>query len=175
MVAFYLRYRPQSLDDLIGQDSVKKTLIGAFRENKLSHAYLLVGPRGTGKTSTARIIAKMVNCEGKGESGKGEVPCNKCDSCISITDGSNMDLIEIDAASNRGIEDIRDLRQNDPNAHEIERYIEAKEAREDAATESAYDAGLLFALLTISRGAHQIYRRAMNVPERKMNGGYHHG
>ena len=72
-------------------------------------------------------------------------------------------------------EDIRDLRQNDPNAHEIERYIEAKEAREDAATESAYDAGLLFALLTISRGAHQIYRRAMNVPERKMNGGYHHG
>ena len=111
MVAFYLRYRPQSLDDLIGQDSVKKTLIGAFRENKLSHAYLLVGPRGTGKTSTARIIAKMVNCEGKGESGKGEVPCNKCDSCISITDGSNMDLIEIDAASNRGIEDIRDLRE----------------------------------------------------------------
>lgn len=109
--AYYLKYRPQTLPELIGQESVKKTLLSSFNENRLSHAYLFVGPRGTGKTSTARILAKMVNCEGKGESVKGEVPCNKCSICISITDGSNMDLIEIDAASNRGIEDIRSLRE----------------------------------------------------------------
>lgn len=110
-LAYYLKYRPQTLEDLVGQDVVKKTLFGAFSSNKLSHAYLFVGPRGTGKTSTARILAKMVNCEGKGKSVKGGVPCNKCDICISITDGSNLDLIEIDAASNRGIEDIRSLRE----------------------------------------------------------------
>lgn len=105
MEAFYLKYRPQTLLDLIGQESVKKTLFSAYQSNKLSHAYLLVGPRGTGKTSTARILAKMVNCEAK------DVPCNKCVTCISITDGSNLDLIEIDAASNRGIDDIRALRE----------------------------------------------------------------
>ncbi|MBI2330420.1 DNA polymerase III subunit gamma/tau [Candidatus Daviesbacteria bacterium] len=108
--AFYLKYRPQTLDELIGQEAVKKSLLSHSQNNKLSHAYLFVGPRGTGKTSTARILAKMVNCEGKGESGKGEVPCNECAICLSITDGSNLDLIEIDAASNRGIEDIRSLR-----------------------------------------------------------------
>lgn len=106
MQAFYLKYRPQTLDDLVGQESVKKILKSAYEVNKLSHAYLLVGPRGTGKTSTARILAKMVNClEEK------NVPCNKCNSCLSITDGSSLDLIEIDAASNRGIEDIRSLRE----------------------------------------------------------------
>jgi len=105
MSAFYLKYRPQSLTDLIGQEMVKKTLQSAFDAEKLSHAYLFVGPRGTGKTSTARILAKMVNCEGK------DIPCNKCSTCLSITDGSNLDLIEIDAASNRGIEDIRSLRE----------------------------------------------------------------
>jgi len=104
-LAYYLKYRPQSLDQLIGQEQVKKTLLSAFLNNKLSHAYLFVGPRGTGKTSTARILAKMVNCE------KEDPPCNKCSTCLSITDGSNLDLIEIDAASNRGIEDIRSLRE----------------------------------------------------------------
>ena len=104
--AFYLKYRPQSLEELIGQEVVKKTLLSAFSENKLSHAYLLVGPRGTGKTSTARILAKMVNC-----AAKENIPCNKCEICLSTTDGSNLDLIEIDAASNRGIEDIRALRE----------------------------------------------------------------
>ena len=111
MVVFYLKYRPQSLDELVGQSHIKTSILSAFKENKLSHAYLLVGPRGTGKTSTARILAKMVNCEGKGESGKGEVPCNNCATCLSITDGSNLDLIEIDAASNRGIDDIRSVRE----------------------------------------------------------------
>ncbi len=104
-VAFYLKYRPASLDDLIGQDNVKKILFQAFQNKKLSHAYLFVGPRGTGKTSTARILAKMVNCQEK------DAPCNKCPVCISVSDGSNLDLIEIDAASNRGIEDIRSLRE----------------------------------------------------------------
>ncbi len=105
MAAFYLKYRPQSLDQLVGQELVKKNILSAFSQNRLSHAYLLVGPRGTGKTTTARIIAKMINCE------KENPPCNKCATCLSITDGSNLDLIEIDAASNRGIEDIRDLRE----------------------------------------------------------------
>lgn len=105
-MVLYRKYRPQTLDDLIGQDIVKQTLLDAFTSNKLSHAYLFVGPRGTGKTSTARILAKMINCEEK------TPPCNKCDTCISITDGSNLDLIEIDAASNRGIDDVRSLREN---------------------------------------------------------------
>ena len=121
--AFYLKYRPQSLDELVGQEQVKQTLLGAFKENRLSHAYLFAGPRGTGKTSTARILAKMVNCENsllatsdsqlaksKELTANSVIPCNKCSNCLSITDGSNMDLIEIDAASNRGIEDIRSLR-----------------------------------------------------------------
>src|SRR3989344_17843 len=103
--AFYLKYRPQTLLELVGQEAVKKTLLSSFQENRLSHAYLFVGPRGTGKTSTARILAKMVNCEILDNA-----PCNKCNNCLSITDGSNLDLIEIDAASHRGIEDIRSLR-----------------------------------------------------------------
>lgn len=113
MEVFYLKYRPQTLDELIGQEGVKETLLAAFTNHKLAHAYLLVGPRGTGKTSTARILAKMVNCQ-KSEVGSRQsagMPCNQCDACLSITDGSNLDLIEIDAASNRGIEDIRALRE----------------------------------------------------------------
>ena len=123
-MAFYLRYRPQTLDDLLGQEAVKKTLLAAYQSGKLSHAYLLVGPRGTGKTSTARISAKMVNCEkltdyrlpstaevGRQKTEDNHIPCNKCDSCISITNGSNLDLIEMDAASNSSVEDIRSLRE----------------------------------------------------------------
>lgn len=120
-MTFYLKYRPQTLKDLIGQEHIKLILKKAFENNKLSHAYLFCGPRGTGKTSTARILAKMVNCEKStvyglqttevGSRKSEDIPCNKCNSCISITDGSSLDLIEIDAASNRGIDDIRSLRE----------------------------------------------------------------
>lgn len=126
-MAFYHRYRPQKLTDLAGQEQVKNLLMQSFLNHKLSHAYLFVGPRGSGKTSTARILAKMVNCElatrhssldtSKTETNNeqpatsNEIPCNTCSTCLSITDGSNLDLIEIDAASNRGIEDIRSLRE----------------------------------------------------------------
>lgn len=124
-MVFYRKYRPQNFEELIGQDHVKKTLLAAFANGKLGHAYLFCGPKGSGKTSTARILAKLVNCENsllvdsetKKESEPREnekssnIPCNLCSSCLSITDGSNLDLIEIDAASNRGIDDIRDLRE----------------------------------------------------------------
>lgn len=108
-MVFYRKYRPQTLNEVIGQEHVKDALLKAHKADKLSHAYLFCGPKGTGKTSTARILAKIVNCgQAKGD----DIPCNECDSCKSITDGSNLDLMEIDAASNRGIDDIRSIREN---------------------------------------------------------------
>ncbi len=108
-MVFYRKYRPQSLLELIGQTQISQTLEKAFIADRLSHAYLFCGPRGTGKTSTARILAKMINCEQP--KANSQIPCNQCASCLSITDGSNLDLIEIDAASNRGIDDIRELKE----------------------------------------------------------------
>ncbi|MFA5933506.1 MAG: DNA polymerase III subunit gamma/tau [Microgenomates group bacterium] len=105
-MVLYRKYRSQTLDELIGQQTAKNSLRAAFDAQKLAHAYLFCGPRGTGKTSTARILAKMVNCTAI----EGAKPCNKCEACISITEGTNMDVIEMDAASNRGIEDIRNLK-----------------------------------------------------------------
>ncbi len=104
---FYRKWRPQTLADVAGQPHVTRTLLNALESGRVAHAYLFCGPRGTGKTSTGRILAKAINCL---SGGKGE-PCNACATCRAITDGSSMDVIEIDAASNRGIEDIRELRE----------------------------------------------------------------
>jgi len=102
-----LKWRPQSFDDVIGQNHVTQTLINAFKKDRVAQAYMLTGPRGVGKTTTARIIAKALNCP---ESKEG-VPCNTCNICQEITDGRNLDVLEIDGASNRGIEEIRNLRE----------------------------------------------------------------
>lgn len=106
-LALYRAWRPQTFNDVIGQEHITQTLQNALREGRFSHAYLFTGPRGTGKTSTAKIFAKAVNCE-HGLTGE---PCNQCRVCKGITDGSVMDVVEIDAASNRGVEEIRDLRE----------------------------------------------------------------
>jgi len=104
---FYRKWRPQLLAEVVGQQHVTQTLLNALANEKVSHAYLFCGPRGTGKTSTARSLAKAVNCL---TNGKGE-PCNSCDMCQAITEGRALDIIEVDAASNRGIDEIRDLRE----------------------------------------------------------------
>ncbi len=102
-----LKWRPQSFDDVIGQDHVTKTLINAFKKDRVAQGYILTGPRGVGKTTTARIIAKALNCPET----KDGIPCNSCNICQEITDGRNLDVLEIDGASNRGIEEIRNLRE----------------------------------------------------------------
>ena len=102
-----LKWRPQSFDDVIGQDHVTKTLINAFKKDRVAQGYMLTGPRGVGKTTTARIIAKALNCLET----KNGIPCNACNICQEITDGRNLDVLEIDGASNRGIEEIRNLRE----------------------------------------------------------------
>jgi DNA polymerase-3 subunit gamma/tau len=110
--ALYRRYRPQTPSELLGQEHVVRALTGAIREGKLHHAFLFCGPRGTGKTSTARILAKMVNCE----QGPTAEPCGQCDQCVAIRDGAHVDVVEIDAASHGGVDDARDLREKAPTA-----------------------------------------------------------
>ena len=110
--SLYRKYRPQGPSEVLGQDHVIRALSGAVREGRLAHAFLLCGPRGTGKTSTARILAKMVNCE----SGPTPEPCGSCDQCVAIRDGQHLDVVEIDAASHGGVDDARDLREKAPTA-----------------------------------------------------------
>jgi DNA polymerase-3 subunit gamma/tau len=105
---FARKYRPQTFDDLVGQAHVTRTLKNAVEQNRLAHAYLFVGPRGIGKTSTARILAKALNCV----NGPTITPCGVCDSCKEITGGNSLDVLEIDGASNNGVEQVRELRDN---------------------------------------------------------------
>ncbi len=102
------KYRPQRFSEVVGQEVITETLKNAVKEGRLSHAYIFAGPRGVGKTTTARILAKAVNCE---EPKEGE-PCNECSQCLEIVKGSHPDVVEIDAASNRGIDQIRELRES---------------------------------------------------------------
>jgi len=110
--SLYRKYRPQAPDEVLGQEHVVRALAGAVREGRLAHAFLFSGPRGTGKTSTARILAKMVNCE-KGPTAE---PCGVCEQCQRIRAGSHLDVVEIDAASHGGVDDARELRERAPTA-----------------------------------------------------------
>lgn len=105
-ISLYRKYRPQTFGHLVGQDHVRITLMSAVKKGALAHAYLFTGPRGTGKTSTARLFAKAMNCENLGETGE---PCEKCDICQDITIGRLIDVVEIDAASHTGVDDVREL------------------------------------------------------------------
>lgn len=120
--ALYRQWRPKDFRELVGQEHVSKTFVNALKKGRIAHAYLFAGPRGTGKTSTARILAKAVNCQSPIDS----QPCNQCDNCNNINNGRSLDVIEIDAASNRGIDEIRDIREKvnfAPNHGKYKVYI----------------------------------------------------
>ena len=106
--SLYRRHRPGSFDEVVGQTHVVRTLRNAVEQDKVHHAYLFVGSRGTGKTSMAKILARSLNCE---RGGPTVTPCGECESCVTIAAGTSMDVIEMDAASNRSVDDVRDLRE----------------------------------------------------------------
>ncbi len=110
-MVFYRKYRPQKFASVVGQEHIKKTLINSLMSGNFSHCYLFAGPRGSGKTTMARIFAKALNCKGRKLKKDSFEPCNKCSSCQEINNGKSLDIIEIDAASNRGIDEVRDLRE----------------------------------------------------------------
>ena len=110
-MVFYRKYRPQKFSSVVGQEHIKKTLINSLISGNFSHCYLFAGPRGSGKTTMARIFAKALNCTGRKLKKDSFEPCNKCSSCQEINNGKSLDIIEIDAASNRGIDEVRDLRE----------------------------------------------------------------
>ena len=116
--ALYRKYRPDTLDDVVGQNIIVKTLKNSISKNHISHAYLFTGPRGTGKTSIAKILAKTINCSNL----NGTTPCDKCVSCTQINLKQNVDIIEIDAASNNGVDEIREIRNKVNLVPSISKY-----------------------------------------------------
>lgn len=119
-IALYRRYRPDTFDDVIGQDHVTEPLKAALRSNRITHAYLFSGPRGCGKTTSARILARCLNCA----EGPTDTPCGKCESCVELASGGtgSLDVVEIDAASHNGVDDARELRERASFAPVRDRY-----------------------------------------------------